>query len=246
MSKKAPRTHLIIPDAQTKADVDVSHLEAARNLICELKPEVIVNIGDFWDMPALSSYSSKLEEEGRRVIDDIEAGNDAMALLTHKWPKNYRPEMHFTLGNHEDRITRAVRETPKLRGIIGIDKLDLSKWRVHKYLVPVVIDGVTYCHYFYNQMSGKPISGNATSMLNKIGFSFVQGHRQELSYARKDLANGTVMHGLVAGAFHIHDEDYKGAQAAAHWRGLVLLHEVHQGDYDIELISVENLLRKYL
>ena len=76
-------------------------------------------------------------------------------------------------------------------------------------------------------------------------FSFAQGHRQELSYANKDLANGKRMHGLVAGAFHMHDEEYKGYQASSHWRGVCVLHEVTDWNYDLEVISIERLIKEY-
>lgn len=243
--KLGPRTHLLIPDGQVKEDVPTEHIVATRNLICDLRPPVVVNIGDWWDMPSLSSYSSTLEAEGKRIKADFEAGNSAMAALLSKWPKGYRPEMHFTIGNHEGRIERYVASHPSLKGFMGYKNLNLGAWKVHPFLKPVTVDGVSYCHYFYNQMSGKPIGGSAANMLNKIGFSFVQGHRQELSYARKELANGKVIHGLVAGAFHMHDEDYKGHQAAGHWRGLILLHGVQGGEYDMEVISIERLLREY-
>ncbi len=243
MTKRKYRTHVIITDPQVKKGVPLKHLQAARNFIAEERPDVVVHIGDHWDMPSLSSYSSKLEAEGQRYRDDIEAGNEGMRILSENW--GYKPEKHFTIGNHEERIARAVKEHPHLKGKIGYHDLNLKGWKVHDYLTPVTIDGISYCHYFYNQMSGKPIGGAAKTMLDKIGFSFVQGHRQELSYARKELANGSVIHGLVAGAFHIHDESYKGPQAAAHWRGICRLHNVRDGNYDLEVISLERLLKEY-
>lgn len=249
MAKKPRRTHLVIPDAQLKPGVEATHLRACSNLIEARRPEVIINIGDFWDMPSLSAYDApgSKKTEGRRVQADIDSGNKAMEILLSAWhgKKGYTPEMHFFLGNHENRIERAIEANPKFEGTLGYHQLNLDKWKVHDFLKPHVIDGIAYCHYFYSPMSGKPIGGDARAMLGKIGFSFVQGHRQELSYARKELANGRTLHGLVAGAFHMHDEEYKGHQAADHWRGVCLLHEVHNGEYDLEIIGLDRLIAEY-
>lgn len=250
MSKKTltRRTHLLIPDAQVKEGVPLEHIDAASRLIVDLQPEVITCIGDWWDMPSLSRFDAPGSEnaEGQRTEIDIAVGNAAMRRLTKGWPhKKYKPEAHFLFGNHEHRISSYIASNPKMKGILGLHQLELGNWKVHKFLTPVEIDGVSYAHYWYNNMTGKALGGQARNMLDKIGFSFVQGHRQEYQYARKELPNGRTLHGLIAGAFHMHDEHYKGAQANKHWRGLVLLHDVCEGEYDVEVISIERLLREY-
>jgi hypothetical protein len=246
--KRNKRTHLLLPDSQIKKGVPLEHLDAVARLICDIQPDVVVNIGDFWDMPSLSRFDAPGSEnaEGQRIQEDIQAGNEAMLRLLAGWPsKKYSPEMHFLLGNHEHRISTAISSNPKLKGVLGLHLLELKKWKVHKFLSPVEIDGISYAHYWYNNMTGKALGGQARNMLDKIGFSFVQGHRQEIQYARKELPNGRTLHGLIAGAFHIHDEHYKGAQASKHWRGVCLLHDVCEGEYDLEVIGVDRLLREY-
>jgi hypothetical protein len=52
-------------------------------------------------------------------------------------------------------------------------------------------------------------------------------------------------HGLVAGACYLHDEDYKGPQGNAHFRGIVVKHGVRNGSYDIQQISLDFLCRRY-
>ena len=79
--------HLLIPDTQVKEGTPLHHLEALGNYIVKKRPDVIVHIGDHWDMPSLSSYDrGKKAMEGRRVLSDIEAGKRGMeALLTPMW-----------------------------------------------------------------------------------------------------------------------------------------------------------------
>ena len=111
-------------------------------------------------MPSLSSYDiGKRSFEGRRYNDDIEAANEAFDILCAPIEryndhirqikgKLYKPELHLTLGNHEDRINRATNDDPKLHGLISTDDLNYEAhgWQVHRYLEPVFIDGVGYCH----------------------------------------------------------------------------------------------------
>ena len=67
--------HLVIPDTQVKPDQSVEHLRWAGQYAADKKPDVIVHIGDHWDMPSLSSYDVGTRSfEGRRYVRDIEAG----------------------------------------------------------------------------------------------------------------------------------------------------------------------------
>ena len=38
--------------------------------------------------------------------------------------------------------------------------------------------------------------------------------------------------GLVAGSCYLHDEEYRGPQAKSEWRGIIVCHDVADGDYD--------------
>jgi len=193
-------THLIIPDPQVKPGSVLYHLEAAGQLAVEKKPDVIICLGDFWDMPSLSSYDmGKRASEGARYMADIEAGNVAMTAFLHpirltkeyKSGKKWNPRMVFLFGNHEFRIESHINTHPVLEGKLGYHDLNLANWELYNFREVVEIDGVHYSHYFYNHFTGKPIGGGIDNMLNKIGMSFTQGHRQTLQIGRKDLANNT-------------------------------------------------------
>ncbi len=76
--------HLVIPDCQVKPGQSVKYLENIGRYIVEKLPEVIVCIGDFADMPSLSSYDQgKKAGEGARYENDINAAREAMAVLRH-------------------------------------------------------------------------------------------------------------------------------------------------------------------
>lgn len=209
-------------------------------------------------MPATSRWNTKQEQEGLRIADDINAGNEALESfmlpieaererLARNKKRRWNPEIHVTLGNHEFHIMRYVEEHPELAGIISYDMLDFEKWGiiVHDFKVPMVIDGIWYCHYFYSPNTGRPLSGMMETRLKNIGHSFTQGHTQGFKCGQLERPNGRTDHGLVAGSFYQHNEDYRGPQATNEWRGVVMKHEVKDGEYNIMQVSLQFLLRRY-
>lgn len=249
--------HLLIPDVQAKDGIDFDFLEHIGKFIVDKQPDVIICIGDFADMPSLSSYDKGTKGfEGRRYKLDIEAATRAMTRLLKPLKdynrdmisgkrKQYKPRMVMTLGNHEHRIARAINQQAEYDGVIGYHDLPYSDWEVHDYLKPVEIDGVLYVHFLANPMTGRPYGGTALAQLIKVGQSYVVGHKQTLDIATRFTLSGLQQWGLVAGACYEHDEEYKGYQGNAHFRGVVMLHDVHGGSYDPMVVSLKYLRIRY-
>ena len=252
------RRHLIIPDTQVKPGSDLTHFTWAGRAIVDYKPDVIVHIGDHWDLPSLSTHDApgSKEAEGRRVQTDIEVGNEAFRLLVAPMVDHiarlikgrrrvWKPECHFLFGNHENRLTRAIFRDPKWEGVISLDSLETPWFQRHDFLKIVTIDGIKYCHYFPNPLSGKPIGGAIHNRLNHIGGSFVQGHQQGFLYASKQYPDH-VSHGLVCGRFYPHHESYRPSDVQeSEWNGIVILNEVRNGNYDLMPLSFNYLRNKY-
>ncbi len=133
----------------------------------------------------------------------------------------------------------------ELEGIIGYHDLPYKNWEVHDYLKPVVIDGVMYVHYLANPMTGKPYAGTALNQLNKVQHSFCVGHKQTLDVATYFTPLGKQTWGIVAGACYTHSEDFKGYQGNEHFRGIIMLHDVREGQFDPMLISLKYLKERY-
>jgi hypothetical protein len=245
-----PHTHIIIPDTQARPNVPNDHLQWIGEYIASAyggrKNVTVIHLGDHWDMPSLSHYDrGKLAMEGRRYVEDVEAGNFAMQLLDEamRVPR-WKPRKVFLFGNHEDRITRAAEDNAQLEGAVTLDHLRLDDWETHAYLDPTWIDGVCYAHYFYNPMTGRPYGGqNVETRLKTIGHSFTMGHQQGLLYGLRSTLAG-MQHGLVAGSAYIHDETYKGFQGNSHWRGIIVAHQVAAGSYDPMFVSLDYLCRR--
>lgn len=48
-------THFVLPDAQIRHGDNTDFLRAIGNYVVRKQPDVIINLGDFADMPSLSS-----------------------------------------------------------------------------------------------------------------------------------------------------------------------------------------------
>lgn len=260
-SKRDWNEHVFIPDTQVRPGVDTDHLKAAGNYIADKHPDVIVHVGDHWDMPSLSTYEEKGSKyfHDKNYQEDVLAGNEAMARLrapidreinriSNNKKKKWEPRMVLLQGNHEYRIVRAQHADPVLAGALSLDHLDTYGWEVHPYLKPVEIDGILYCHLFQNPQSltRGNLSGSMTNRLNKIKQSFSQGHQQILDWGMQYTSSGRRILGLVAGAFYSHEEEYMGPQGTNYWRGMVYKHEVKDGEYDPMMLSLNYLVRSWL
>lgn len=244
--------HFIIPDTQVAKGHPVAHLRWIGEAIKEYQPDVVIHLGDHWDMPACSSWSpvGSKTKEGSRIYDDIEAGNLALDILEEHM-KGFTPKRKIILrGNHEDRLTRVIENDPKLEGVVGHHLFNDKDhgWEIVPYFngspKAIEVHGVTYAHYFANPNTGKPIAGTIQNRLNKIGTSFVQGHQQGLMQGNVQYATGMTRHGIVAGSCYLHDEPYKG-MANTHWRGVMVLNEVVDGQFCEMPLTLDYLCRRY-
>jgi hypothetical protein len=251
--KSNRNTHLYLPDVQAKPDVDFTFLRAIGNYIVAKKPNVIICAGDFADMESLSTYDVGLKSfEGRAYKKDIWAAREAMdALLTPMFEYNaqaqnpYKPRMVLIVGNHENRIDRAINSDRKLEGLISIDDLPYQDWEVIPFLEVKVIDGIAYSHYFTSGVMGRPIT-SAQALLTKKHMSCVAGHQQGRQIAFGQRADGKEMTAIISGSCYEHDESYLGAQGNIHWRGFWLFHNVNDGSFDECAVPISYVKEHYL
>lgn len=247
-----PKRHFILPDTQVAYGHPIAHLKWIGYAIAEYQPDTLVHLGDHWDLPSASMWSGKgsIEKENARLHLDIEAGNEALDLLEESMGR-FSPKRKVILrGNHEHRLKRLISADPILEGVLGFHLFNDRElgWEVVDYFngspKAVNIDGIEYAHYFANPNTGKPISGTIQNRLAKIGSSFVQGHQQGLLQGNQQYATGKIRHGIVAGSAYLHDEPYKG-MANSHWRGVVVLNEVKDGQFCEMPLTLDYLCRKY-
>lgn len=245
---------IVIPDVQSKPYDDFTFLTWVGKFIADEQPDVIVQIGDFADMESLCEYDKgKKSFEGRSYKKDIEAARDAMAHLmapilkkqvklesNHR--KRWNPSLVLTLGNHENRINRAVELDRKLEDLISVKDLGYESfgWEVIPFLKPIVINGVLFVHYYCTGEMGRAAS-SAKLLLQHSHMSTIVGHKQgkDISYAKR--GDGKRITTIIAGSCYMHDEMYLNMQTNNHWRGIILMENVREGEFDERFISLKQL-----
>lgn len=249
---------LVIPDCQVKPGVPLDHLAWLGEYIVDKRPDVIVHLGDFPDMSSLSSYDvGKKSFEGRRYRLDVESAKEAQEILLTPLTKLqvrqinnkkrvYNPRLVMLLGNHDERINRAVNNDAKLDGVLSTRDLQYEEfgWEVHPFLSVVVINGIAFSHYFPTGTAGRP-AATASAQLSKQHMSCIAGHQQGLQIATGKRADGQLLTSIIAGSFYLHDEEYLGNQGNKHWRGALMLHNVEDGSFDLNLLPMKYLKEKY-
>lgn len=252
--KGGPRSHLVIPDMQLKPWAPIEHCAWIGAYIAERRPNVVVNLGDMADMASINSHADPDDLEGRTVLDDLAVVRDGIALMTReiRRAKGYKPDLHLTLGNHEGRLYRMVRESPRLRGIYGDDPFGYAAngWKVHEFLKPVVLDGCAYSHFFPRGANGKITQSfrgapSAATQAKREMRTSIAGHQQGLDVATVQTGGGRRVWGIIAGSAYIWDEAYLTDQGQDHWRGVVMLHDVADGSFDPMFVSMDFLWRRF-
>jgi hypothetical protein len=252
----ASSRHLIIPDAHAKPGVSNRRAEWAGRLINDLRPDTVVSLGDVCDFPSLCSYDKGRKSfQGRTYKADIDAHADFQDRLwsTVKNTKKRLPHRVTLIGNHEQRITRAIEVQPELEGTISYEDLELDHF--YDDVVPyegstpgtINIDGVTYAHYLVSGVSGRAISGEhlAYSLLAKQHASVVVGHNHTFDYCIRSVVNGRRIQAVCAGVFQEHVSDYAGEAQKLWWPGIVVLDNVEDGTFDLRQISMAQLKKEY-
>lgn len=225
------------------------------DFILDHRPDVIIDIGDFSDMVSLSTYDKgKQSGWNNSFLKDCEAARDASrrSFGRIKDVKGYRPRIVRLGGNHDQgRIDKFVNDNPELEGIVSVDKLGLTDYGAE--YVPFreikIIDGIAYCHFFYDRDSRYPLQ-TARAVLTKKVHSSVYGHTHIRDFAETVAADGRRVEVLNAGCFLDPDRKgfgYAGLQGVERWwSGLVMLHLLdNRGSFDPRFYGIKEIQKKY-
>lgn len=253
------KTALVVGDVHAGPGRSTHHLLKAGHLLLERRPDYLIAIGDFADMSSLSSYDKgTARAEGKRVQEDIQAAKDAMNTLLYpvlsynqrrreQKKRTYSPVFVNLGGNHEERINRFMNNNPEFQGMYSQD-ITQSAERYGATFVPfgehITVEGVVLSHYFRKPGSRLGYSGKyiAQNLANALKESCIQGHTHTWFYHREKTLIGRNICTLSAGCFFTHDEHYAGADnKTTWWRGVTMLHGLHDGYFEVEQIGMDRL-----
>lgn len=250
---------LVVPDPHAHPDHSNERADWLGKLIKDLKPDAVVNLGDTFDMPSLSSYDKgKASFQSASYEKDINSGLDFLDRMWHpvRKAKKKRPFSVFLEGNHEHRLKKVLEHDHQLGG----DKFGISykNYQLRDYHNEVVyyqgqtpgiysFEGISFAHYLVSGLMGRPIGGehHAASLLAKNYTSCVVGHSHTVDWSVRSTSTGKRVMGLVAGVYQDYESGWAGNLNKLWWSGVVYLRGADQGVYDPEFISLSSLRRAY-
>jgi hypothetical protein len=254
-----PKDILVCPDVHAHPDHDNDRADWLGKFILDTKPDVVVNMGDTFDMPSLSSYDKgKASFHGASYERDINSGLDFLDRMWHpiKKSKKRQPHKVFLVGNHEARLTRVLEYQPELAGNrFGVS---YSNYQLREYHNEVVhyegqtpgiysLEGINFAHFMVSGVAGRPIGGehHASSLLAKNHCSCVVAHSHTLDFSVNTDLNGRRIMGLVSGVYQDYQNHWAGNMSRFWFPCVVYLRGAENGCYDPEVISLSRLRREY-
>lgn len=255
---ESPRpTILVVGDAHFEPGQSLRRARLLGRVMRTMRPiDHVVVIGDWHGMTSACRHISQLERETRRLVDDIAAGNDAIAAMHEECPVGTGPQCHVVLGNHCARVDRLAQDRPEYEGLIGshLYAWEAHGWEVLPFLDPLRIEGWRFQHFLPSRGNGRALSSSTTSLARKLlgpngvrySESIVVGHTHKLDVWTEATERRGRVWGLVAGCFFEHREDYAGPDSNADWwRGLVFLRGAFAGDASISAVPMHELYAAY-
>ena len=250
------KTHLYFSDAHAHAKHHNDRAEWLGELIHEMRPDVVIDGGDTADLPSLASYDKGTRAAvGRTYKQDVDAHNDFQDRLWHKARKAKRklPRRVRLIGNHEQRIDRALDSNQNLCGSIGYNDLQLDKYYddivYYEGTTPgtIQIDGVTYAHYFTAGLMGRPVGGEhpGYSLISKKHSSCSQGHSHMMDFCIRNDSTGRSLIGLVAPSYIDYQVDWAGQVQKMWTNGVIIKRQVEDGRYSMSFITMEEIKKEY-
>jgi len=262
---------LVIPDAHADPRISNERFVALGNFIAEQQPDHIVQIGDFGNLDSISFHTKgkPLLQEGMRLSDDLASMKDAFdkiwspvdklnAKRTAFKHKQYKPNVHWMEGNHEDRTWRYIQDKPELSGFVPThDFVGATErgFNVVPFRDHVYINGVAFTHAPLAPAKNVTLAGKFICARAVEGYQqsvvFGHVHHRSIHSVNRNTANsstGTRIDAISAGCYFDYNPDYvRGNEGQLNWwRGLVMLTHISPGEVDIETIDIRRIKQDYL
>lgn len=181
-----------LPDCHLSGDDKDLHPAylVARQYVLDIKPEVLVFMGDMGEFESMSSWNKKapLKAEGKRYWSDVWAVSDELQLYRHYLPDT---RMIYLCGNHEQRVQWYVEKNPEMEGFIdlptdlGLVDLGIEWVRFNDY---IDIGELAWTHgWYWNKY-------HANKTLIEFGGNVIYGHVHHFQMECRNLHFGKKQH----------------------------------------------------
>lgn len=254
------KTAIVWTCGHSKPEASNERFSWLGDLIEDIKPDYVVDLGDGADMASLNSYDTRYPKAivAQSYEADIDTYNDSQSRIWDRYSlkKKKRPFRIGMEGNHENRIKKAVALDPRIEGGrygISFKHLQTDHWfdEYHEYKNsgPAItdIDGVSYAHFFSAGNYGTAISGlhHAYALLQHRHHSSTCGHSHKRGLYFRDSAHPHPLIGLVAGNFKGKEEAWAGQSNNEWWSGVIIKREIDNGVYEPQFVSLDSLRKAY-
>lgn len=254
------KTAVVFTCAHSDPRVNNRRAELLGELLYDVRPDYVVDLGDTADLQSLSSHDTRNPKAVTMASyqADIDHYHDFNEKVRHriKKAKVKRPAYFGHEGNHEYRIKRAISNDPRLEGEkygISFKHLETNRWydEYHEYYNsgPAIssYDGVRYAHFISSGNYGTAMSGehHAYNLIKKLHCSATVGHSHKRNVYFKDDAYPSPSIGLVAGCFKGRKEEWAGQANREWWAGVIIKRKLEDGWYDPEFVTMERLEAEY-
>lgn len=186
-------TFVVLADEQIPFQ-DEDAVSAVENYVKDTKPDVVVELGDLWDFPYLTTKFLRKNTPPKQIFEDLAKGKTHLAKL-----RKYCDELILVEGNHENRLYRYILE--KAEALEGLTDNDgpLNVPALLKYVSKEDLDfkyispyGEAFIHKGFIFKHGERTSKYAASMeLLDEGSSGISGHTHRAQMSSKTDRNGT-------------------------------------------------------
>ncbi len=237
-------TWLVIGDVHVAPGQSYRRLKWAGRMARELKVDRVIQGGDWNSFDSLCSARSNLDRGQDRLRDELLATELSLAAWNDGLD-GYAVPKTLIEGNHDKRPADLAREDPWMEGAFDVWKAHREDgWEVVPYLKPWRKNGILFQHYLTGRGSNRAISGmyHAKRILERVKYHesviVFHSHRMQWWMERHSEKN---VHGIVAGCFMEHYEEYAGMDNDEWWSGAILLKNVNNGDFDMETYSMDRI-----
>lgn len=269
LPEKGPLRVLVIGDPHVRPGDSPKarkRWRAAARFAIRQRPDVILWIGDHWDMACLPKTAKSRGGPGRKAnvrkttfLQDIEAGREAIKDFLDEIDRYnrrssrsgrkfavYKPRKVFCMGNHEMRIDESGGTIEEYVDLINT-KHWITDWLVPRgfevipFLDTIELGGVFFTHYHESGLMGHAVSIKAA--IRQIGRSSVWGHSHTMGYEERPVPK------KLGGGWDkfLCLPTFKDPDFLAHGEvsGLVLLDDVWAGNFVFSMISTDRLIASY-
>lgn len=252
------KTFVVFSCGHATPEVSNERFSWLGDFLYDIKPDVVVDLGDGADMKSLNSYDTRYPQAvvTQSYERDIDSYNDAMERIRHKFKlhKRKRPYYVGLEGNHENRIKKALNNDPRIEGSrygVSFSHLNTKEYFDEYYEYenggPAIttLENIDFAHYFSAGNFGTAMSGkhHAYTLLQNRHRSSICGHSHKRGVYFEDQA-GIV--GMVVGCMKGGPEGWAGQSNGSWWKGCVVMHEVDgTGGFEPEFVSMKRLQEVY-